>query len=382
MKSVFKSILLLFTSHAMAQQVDFTAKGGFLIPHSETMKSLINHVVAAEVGVFNSFDSGHWAYENLNKPQVGVIAGAVTGSLPAITGNCYYSGVSAKKKFGNAKKRYAYLQLSMGLGWVTAPFNEKTNRQNTAVGSHINGLMQVKMAVNQKINANNALYASLDITHFSNANTRMPNLGYNFLLAGLGITHSFNKKTINPKNIHHKTNNLRIELMGKWASRQMTIDDRKNIGMGLAAINLSYPQSPIARWLMGINYFYDRSYVHTDLKPLPSRFGLGRVSEVALSAGHMYLIGRVAFTAEGGIYLYRPAPTKRRYYEAVGMRYYINTNWFVCTRLKAHLTSADYVELGLGYKIDTKQANLKRGFVEGWKYALNKGSFGLITFKN
>ena len=365
--------LISFNIHA---QLNFTSqvKAGFLIPHHTTMRSLMNHAQCVEVSAMYKIDSGHVASKNLKKPSVGLVLGFIRNNNQVNNGNMAYLGTMAEKNILLKPRHRMAVSFAMGFGYLTKRFDEETNRQNIAIGSHVNGLMQVGLKHYLKVNPNTEFRTSLDLTHFSNGNLRMPNLGFNYPFLGVGINKLIGDKTLKP-DIHEAWNSKLIWEGGlNYGRRQISIDDRTNISMASIAINLAYPQSEIARWKMGLNVFHDRSYVHTDLQPLPKGSSPDKTTEIALVGGHEYRMGKLGFTTELGFYLYRPTDKKRMYYEALGLRYYPRTNVYVGTRLKAHLTSADYFEFGIGYQFKSRK-KVKPGFRNGWRWVYKTLTF-------
>jgi hypothetical protein len=105
------------------------------------------------------------------------------------------------------------------------------------------------------------------------------------------------------------------------------------------------------RWRYGVNVFFDRSYAYTKFGAYPDKVGLPDFTEVALTFGHKWQFGRWGILADAGFYLYRPKDIKRAYYEGVGLSYQLNQRIQAIARLKAHLSSADYMEWGLSYQL-------------------------------
>lgn len=368
MKALGLFICSLYSFYAHAQ-LNFTAqlKGGFLIPHHSTMRSLMNHAQSLEVSAIFRVDSSHVAYHNLNKPSFGLTAGFIRNNNQTNNGSIVYTGLLAQKNIYEKQNRCIALSMAAGLGYSTKNFDIETNRANIAMGARVNGLLQIGLKHYWKISKQTTFNASVDLTHFSNGNFKMPNLGFNYLFLGLGFNKAIGQKTASPA-IHKEWNSTLVWELGiNYGRRQISIDDRKQINMASIGMNLVYPQSEIARWRMGFNVFYDRSYVHTDLQALPKGQSLDKVTEVAWVGGHEYRMGKVGFTSELGIYLYRPSDKKRRYYEAIGLRFYPQSNLYLSTRLKVHLTSADYIEFGIGYQLKSK-SKVKPGFRNGWRW--------------
>ena len=375
MKALGLAISSLFACYAQGQ-IAFSGqvKAGFLIPHHATLRAQMNHTQTIEIKALWNLDSSHVAYKNLNKPNFGLLLGVIRNNLTEINGLAYYTGVIAQKNLQYSSKQRTSVSFAAGVGYLTRRFDETNNRLNTAIGSHVNGLMQVGFQHYRKIGAKTQVFATLDLTHFSNGNSRMPNLGFNFPQIGFGVNQNIGHYKLSPISYPSRNSKLSWEGGLRLGQRQIAIDYRTNIVIGIAELNLLYPQSPIARWKAGVNIFYDRSYVHTDLMPLPKNSPLAKTMEIALLAGHEYRIGRIGFATEAGVYLYRPSKKKRVYYEALGLRYYVKPNLYFGTRIKAHLTSADYFEFGMGYQFLSKK-DVKPGFSNGWRWFFNKLGF-------
>ena len=67
----------------------------------------------------------------------------------------------------------------MGLGYFTNPFDLEDNHLNRAIGSNLN--VGIRLGFHQTISLNDQMDISFGIgmTHFSNGNTQLPNLGVN-----------------------------------------------------------------------------------------------------------------------------------------------------------------------------------------------------------
>ena len=123
-------------------------------------------------------------------------------------------------------------------------------------------------------------------------------------------------------------------------------------------------------WRLGLVSFFDRTYVYEKFKPLPKNPRLDQITELAIQGGHEYRIGRIGFVTDLGIYLYRPNNTKRKYYEGLGIKYYATNNLVLMSRLKVHLSSADYFEWGLAWNITTNKS-VRPGWKNGWQWVFN-----------
>ena len=129
---------------------------------------------------------------------------------------------------------------------------------------------------------------------------------------------------------------------------------------------LIYPQNPFRVWRIGIISFFDKSYVYTKFQPFPDKIRADQITELAVQMGHEYRMGLFGFVTDLGIYVFRPDHTKRAYYEGFGIKYYATPNIILMSRLKAHLSSADYFEWGICYNLVSK-VKVKPGFINEWK---------------
>lgn len=74
-------------------------------------------------------------------------------------------------------------------GWKK--YNSETNPMNRVVGSKINAYINLGFLLNWELSPNTHLRAGIDVTHYSNGNTRYPNSGVNTIGASIGVTRFF-----------------------------------------------------------------------------------------------------------------------------------------------------------------------------------------------
>jgi hypothetical protein len=344
----------------------------FLVPHNQIMTDMMKGVNGFELGRAYRIDSGG----KIDKRQYHPIAGIaihyfqlnshLSGSAFGVQG-FYEAGL----KISNRTSLRA--RMSFGLGYLTKQFDVYTNPMNRAIGSHFNGFMQAQSYLDIKASKQWDLQLGIGMSHFSNGNWSMPNLGINLPGAVVGIKkRAADNQFVHLKNLRGKT--IVWEAGLRMGRRQMSIDDPRNIAMYMAEISWNYPHSEIRGWRGGINVYFDRSYVFEKFQALP-KARLDRITEIAITAGHEYRINRLGFVTDLGLYLYRPNHTKRMYYEAVGVKYYIRPNLIIMNRLKAHLTSADYFEFGLSYTFGHQQSRPGMGHCFRWLFSGFKSQY-------
>ncbi len=339
-------LLLLHTSVYSQAALGLKYMHGFLLAHTPSMSRMVAPVKGLELSWSNTLDSQSAGFKLLGNPRVGLAVNALDLGSPEINGHAFSAFVFCETGLLSRPRFSWKLRFATGVGYLDRQFNIYSNPLNRAIGSAGNGFMQLFSYGNWKLGRRSALEAGLGLSHFSNGNLGMPNLGINLPMFVLGFQQGIgNTQGIKVRKQLPDKRSWQLSL--RFGLRQIGIDAPKNFTIYMGDITMQVPKSPIARWRLGMNLFYDPTYIYEKFQPM-EKARLSRVMEVAVFGGHEYRVGNVGLVTDFGIYLYRPDRRKRMYYEGVGVKYYIG-NLALISRLKAHLTSADYFEWGLGY---------------------------------
>lgn len=361
-------LFLLLAVKAQSQHAwAFRAFPGFLAAHHEDMQAMNSHALGFELCREWKIDSGGTIEKQQLKPYVGLGANGFTlfnninGSIFSVFG--YYDAGIAGRASHTLRVR-----MTVGTGYLTRQWDPFTNPKNRAIGSHINGLMQAAVYVQTPLTRQTLLQAGLVLTHYSNGNLSQPNLGINMPGLFLGLKQLDKGSRFYRIKTSPMWDHLNWQFSARAGRRQMTMDDPRNIMNYAAEVKMLYPHKPYRKWAFGLIYYYDRTYLYEKFQPL-EKGGLGRKSELAFTFGHEHRIGKFGFIMDFGLYLYRPSDAKRRYFEALGLKYYVTPNFAIMNRLKVHLTTADFFEWGVAYQFSSKRSVhaglkglMKRGF--------------------
>ena len=340
---------------------------GFLAAHHEQMQAMGTHTLGIALSREWKIDGGDGSLAKSQKqPYAGITVNHIAmfkdinGNLTSMLG--YYDvGLLGNENAG------LRIRITTGLGLLSKQWNVFTNPRNRAIGSSINGSMQLACYTQTRLTERTRLQLGLSLIHYSNGNFGQPNLGINLPCLFVGL------KTLDGTSKHYTPrfpiNPNRVEWQPslRFGKKQMSMDDPRNIFNYMGEIKLLYPHKPHRFWTAAVSGFYDRTYVYTKFQPLP-KTSMARVTEIAVSGGHEYRVGRVAMLADLGFYLYRPDNSKRRYYQAWGVKYYASQAITAMVRMRTHLSMADYLEWGVAYRIHSNKS-VKPGFGEGWKWA-------------
>jgi hypothetical protein len=279
--------------------------------------------------------------------------------------------------------KYNYWILGMGIGYLTKRYDEFNNPRNPAIGSHMNGMMHLGYHLDAGRYLNEQgwkMYAEAGMVHFSNANWRQPNFGVNIPYLSIGAkrtlflaSNNYGKVIeIRPEveaGISNKSAPWKhIEQIGAIPSRsyvrnqhllgfrlgrrQIELDQRRTFVNAVLEYNCEFRRALLGpRFRVGANVFFDKSYMYSKFGLKSDAISLNDFTEVAITAGSHWEYGKWGFIADAGLYLYRPDDTKRRYYEGIGVSYRATQRVYLIARLKAHLSSADYMEWGVSYQL-------------------------------
>lgn len=364
---------------------------GFLAPHHYDMMAMYKHVN----GLSFRYRAAMKAPEGQGAFRDKLTYGFAVNLMDLGSDVAGY-GIGSGAMLMAQSGKNGYFLFSMGLGYLTQKFDALSNPRNVAIGSRMNGTMQLghhwelvswpgkKIAQSTQIEHLWKLNMEAGLMHFSNANWSQPNFGINVPYLALGLKKSLVHSYFRPYNDKQRVGVHRTEISDlresgargwkhpstyencgapgekiwehslgfRMGRRQMELDQREtftNVLLDYVAEHSTGNRGHY--WRYGVNVFFDKSYTYTKFGAYSDAISLTDFTEVALTFGHRWQFGRWGILADAGLYMYRPKDMKRLYYEGVGLSYHINPRLQAIARLKAHLSSADYMEWGFAYTL-------------------------------
>jgi opacity protein-like surface antigen len=352
--------------------------GGYLIPHHSDMMAMYRHATGINVKYRSAINQPNGNGANIDKITYGYTFNLLNlGS--EVAGYAIGAGGLVMPQSG----KYNYWILGMGIGYLTKRYDEFGNPRNPAIGSHLNGMMHLGYHLDVGPYLNKwgwKMYAEAGMVHFSNANWRQPNFGVNIPYLSIGakrtlflasnnygkvieirpeVETGINNKSAPWKHIEQigaipSRSYLRNQhLLGlRLGRRQIELDQRRTFVNAVLEYNCEFRRALLGpSFRVGANVFFDKSYMYSKFGLKSDAYSLNDFTEVAITAGSHWEYGKWGFIADAGLYLFRPDDTKRRYYEGVGVCYRATQRVYLIARLKAHLSSADYMEWGVSYQL-------------------------------
>lgn len=339
-------------------QISLNSKAGFLIAHRSNMSHLPQKNVLGLELEFSRQDLGNNGWADVYKnPLAGVSLQMQDFGNPNVLGQGY--AIYAHTTFPIFQgPKFGFLDFrgGTGLAFVTKKYDEVTNKKNIAIGSHLNGYVNLKLQWG-KYFEHWHIGAAIEFNHYSNAATKVPNLGLNVpsLVMNLGYDiqqrqlYAPNKRKIDSELYDRRmADHLRIFIMGSAKQnppRFSPIKSRPVIGIsGLYSMNVG------RRWKVdfGLDAFYNdgnRHYLDSSV------YTIGETLQFGAFVGSSIHFYNAEFIVGLGAYFYSPVHPYGWFYNRLGFRYHFSDKISGTVAIKAHWGIADYLEFGIGYKL-------------------------------
>lgn len=325
---------------------------GFLVGHRELMANMEAHTFGVELNYTHKSARNHLIDSNYRKLRWGIAFDYFNMGNATVNGEAYAAIINAEANIRTRTHSRTAFRVGTGIGYLTRRFDIHSNPKNSAIGSHVNGSMQIMFLHQVTVSKRFELNLGLGVTHFSNGNFRKPNLGVNMAHLVLGTTYFINRTEKDQKQRVRFFPKSGFEIAASIARKQVSIQDPTNFTIGIGSITYYRPKSEARNWRIGGDVFFDRSDPYEQFqRESAHHIKVAKMTEVGLRAGHEFVFGRVCAVTDLGCYLYKATDTKRRFYFSIGLSYSIFKNVVVSNRLKSHLAVADYFQWGAGYRI-------------------------------
>lgn len=325
-------------------------KGGILLAHRPVMAHLVQgHAIAAELGLNLRTDGDRAWEQKLNYPTYGFSFFASSTGNKAVIGNAFslYSFIDIPivrvKKFSLSTK------LGGGLGYVTKPFNQIKNPKNVAIGSAFNGFIQLGAFLNYE-NSSNTFSIGLDMSHFSNGSSKLPNLGLNLPYLSLGYVHHLEPlKIVQEKLEYNFSKEITIEILGIVSPKQVFPTGGRTAPVFALASFFQKRITPISGVEVGLDLISNQSHFNVYKEIEKTQW---MVLQVGVYAGYLFHVtDELRFYTGMGGYVKNELDPAGYFYHRLGVRYRTKKRLIFQFGIKSNFAKADYFEYGIGYRI-------------------------------
>lgn len=266
--------------------------------------------------------------------------------------------------------------FGVSFGWE--PYNENYNYYNKVIGSKINAYINANFYLNYILSKEIDLTAGVDLTHFSNGNTRFPNAGLNTVGLKVGLVYNFNRNgdflskpffqppiPNFPRHISYD-----VVLFGSWRRKGVYVGDGQIAAPGAFAvagfnINPMYNFGYNFRAGVSLDGVYDESAnIYADEYSSSDRFyrpPLSYQMALGLSARAEYVMPY--FTVGiglGGNVIHRGGDLKGLY-QVLALKIEVTRSSFIHIGYNLqNFHTPNYLMLGIGYRFNNKYPTFHR----------------------
>ena len=343
------------TKTGFPQSIEIQAGYGYIAKHSD----IVDYYITGHVPNFNLIVgkqvSGNKEWHKLyNFPEIGF------GLYHANLNNEYLGTATALYSYINLpfskkeKKLKPIFIFSVGVTYVSLPFDMETNYQNRIIGSHINLFIKAGLGLEYKLTNKLKLSSSIALNHYSNAKTHIPNLGINVTNINLGLKYNmYESKTFYKDfetNIANKNEYLLVLSAGvKGTNKPLS---PRYLGSSFV-FDYSRIITQKSKFGAGSDIFYDGTleyYYNNDTTVTYNSKADNMLAGVHLS--YALVFNKISYNLQLGYYLYDKLNINGNIYSRLGFRTYITDKIILNLTLKTHFAKADLLEFGVGYRIN------------------------------
>jgi hypothetical protein len=332
---------------------------GFMVNHHLEMKIFNAHFPSFEI--------------NLGKETYGRERWQAEYGYPFIGVSYWYSQMGNSEFLGSANAVFPYVnypivrnqkhelnfRVGLGLAYLTKRFERLENYKYIAIGSHLNAAINLMAEYRWRFNPRMNAAVGVALMHFSNGSTKTPNYGINTPSINLAFAYRLSKE--NAYQDKKLTPALRIFEFPESRSIDLSLgatvavkDMGSEYGRTFMVYNLfgnvmkqfSFKSTAGVGFDLTINesdlFFADLNKVKYENKSELWRLGIGPVYQLNMS--------KLSYFFGLGFYLRAKMATTKTYFK-IGLQYQITPRLFANLTLRTHFGQADFVGIGMGYKI-------------------------------
>ena len=329
-------------------------KLGFLAAHRGVMGHLATeHAMAGELTWFNQSKGEKQWHAVCGFPQSGVtLFGGSVGNRELL-GTYWGAYGFIEFPFVRTKGFEFSGKLGSGLGYGTKVFDQELNPKNVAMSSHVNALICIGLK-SRAIFGRNSVTIGVDMTHFSNGASKVPNLGVNLPYLSLGYARIVRSKMLDtiPTANHVPLKKWLINITGIISIKETFPTGGKKFPV--------YALSPSFRWFTkpkvgmeyGLDFISKQAILNYRPEIVKSQWD---IFQIGVYGAYLLPLDRFHFAFGMGLYVKDKYQPEDFLYHRIAMRYYLNNGLNFNVGLKSHWARADYIEWGVGYTINFRK---------------------------
>ncbi|GAB2779228.1 hypothetical protein GCM10027275_23460 [Rhabdobacter roseus] len=236
-----------------------------------------------------------------------------------------------------------------GVSWLSNPYHPERNPANMSYSTALSAYLALGLSTYYRFQEQWAVTLMVDYQHVSNGGFKQPNKGINWPTIGLGLDY-----TLEPLRLVRPPRGQRAQ---EWREapprrdvylfggvRNVASGETRRYVLGGGGVTYSRQVSNINSLTAGVEAYGDWA-----LREQLVRDSLTDRSHVRVGAmvGHEFLLGKIIFSQQLGVYVFKQVPYYSRLYHRWGLLYRINRSLSAGVNLKAHSHVANFWDLRL-----------------------------------
>jgi len=344
-----------------------TPQYGLVLPHHEDMIYFVNDFsYGLDINFGKTKYNQEW-YQYLNYPEVGF------GLFYNTFGNSeiYGEGIAAysyiQSNLLRAKKFSVKSKVAAGLGYVTKPFNIDSNPYNHVFGSHLNVFLNFGINATYRISPRWAASLNMGMNHMSNGALKMPNHGVNTLTCGLGIEYLFSDfdEPLTTGRVRAPRSNARDLVFFASIGRSQRSPYKPEFYPAVTLnINHLWWISRKTAWGIGVDGIYYGAapfeYLIIEEQWATDQYDFSAADKTygGVFGSYNFRFNRTQLFAHVGVYVLYKTKPNQLIYPRMGVRQELFKNIYANVSIKASFFKAEFIEFGLGYRLNYKKNSL------------------------
>jgi hypothetical protein len=330
---------------------------GSVIPHSSAVTFLLdNNMYGAEI-TLSTESNGRMIWEQLYRfPRYGVGYSYTNLGNPEILGKMHALFGFVDVPIYVSKNKFSLnYQVDLGATYFTKTYDAYNNPLNHLVSSPFTVYIGLDLVGRYKIGEKNELKTALELSHCSNGKTRTPNLGMNAVNFSAAWIYSLKPSTPIVKQFEtsgYKKHFVEF-LYNVGGKRDENLQETVYLVSSVIA-DYNYAYSLKYAVGGGLDFFYDGSIQQYVEYKSEEEADNSVDYQMGAHVGFRGRYGRMHMLFNVGAYIFADYLRDGSIYSRLGLRYALTETVLLNVSLKSHKAIADYIEFGVGYRLNTK----------------------------
>ncbi|MBX7180792.1 MAG: acyloxyacyl hydrolase [Bacteroidia bacterium] len=325
---------------------------GFLLYHHKNMRGMAtSHIKAMELELgFRCDGKKNW-HHLYRFPQYGASLTIFNLGSPDYLGTGIALYPFIKFPLAGGKFYQLHFRTGAGLGYVEKIFEINQNNKATAIGSHLNAYINLRLSSYIRLYKSLVLDFGLGLSHFSNGGSKKPNRGINVPTVNLSLVYEVGHgKEVKKDTSRYIFQKHRVFMILSGGFAQLSKPGGSTYGA--ASLQTFYDFRPTVKSSFGagldLMYFEgNREKFRRDSVQVGSPL---ENIQVGGKVFYQFNMHRLMVPIEFGFYAYSKNKSVGFMYHRIGLRYQVSKHLLFNLTLKTHFAVAEYIEWGLGWK--------------------------------